>query len=138
MKLFHLLLLTGMACSALAETNDNQTTTTVSPDDQFTSMTVTHSLAGICAVVRQLKDTGKIIIVETIKNGAAHKAGLLANDEIVQVNLTKTEGMDLKAVVDMLRGNPGTIVKLTICRGAATTPFSVDVTRELVRLPNVQ
>jgi len=138
MKLLHLLFLTGLACSVYAQTNYNQTTVTVLPDDGITPMTVTQNLAGICAVVRKIQETGKIIIVETLKNGASDKAGLLANDEIVQINSTKTEGMDLKAAVDLLRGDPGTIVKLTIRREAVTAPILVDVTRELVRLPNAK
>ena len=135
MKLLHLLVLTGLACSALAQTNYNQTTVTVSPEDGITPMTATANLAGICAVVRKLKDTGKIVIVETIKKGAAEKAGILANDEIIQIGSTKTEGMDLKEAVTMLRGDPGTVVKLTIKREGSTTPLSIDVTREVVKLP---
>ena len=138
MKLLHLLFLTGLACSAYAQTNYNQTTVTVSPDDGITPMMVTQNLAGICAVVRKIQETGKIIIVETLKNGASDKAGLFANDEIVQIDSTKTEGMDLKAPVDLLRGDPGTIVKLTIRREAVKAPILVDVTRELVRLPNAK
>ena len=138
MKLRHLLVLTGLACSALAQTNYNQTTVTVSPEDGITPMTVTANLAGICAVVRKLKDTGKIVIVETIKKGAAEKAGILANDEIIQIDSTKTEGMDLKAAVTMLRGDPGTVVKLTIKREGSTTPLYIDVTREVVKLPEME
>jgi len=135
MKLLHLTFLTGFACSALAQTNYNQTKVTVSPEDGFTPMTITQNLAGICAVVRKLKDTGKIVIVETIKKGAAEKAGILANDEIIQIGSTKTEGMDLKEAVTMLRGDPGTVVKLTLKREGSTTPLSIDVTREVVKLP---
>jgi len=138
MKLLHLLFLTGLACSALAQINYNQTTLTVSPEDGITPMTVTLNLAGICAVVRKLNDTGRIIIVETIKNGASDKAGLLANDEIIQIDSTKTEGMDLHAAVALLRGNPGTIVKLAIKRDGTTTPIFIDVTREVVRLQNAK
>jgi len=105
MKLLHLLCLTGLASPAYSQTNYNQITVTVSPDDGITPMTVTQNLAGICAVVRKVQETGKIIIVETLKNGVSDKAGLLANDEIVQINSTKTEGMDLKAAVDLLRGD---------------------------------
>ena len=138
MKLLHFLFLTGLACSALAQTKYNQTTLTVSPEDGITPITVTLNLAGICAIVNKIKDTGKIIIVETIKNGASDKAGLLANDEIIQIDSTKTEGMDLLAVVGLLRGDPGTIVKLGINREGTNGPLSIDVTREVVKLPNAK
>ena len=138
MKLLHLLLLIGLACSALAQSTYNQTTVSVSPEDGITPMTMIVNLAGICAIVNKVKDTGKIIIVQTIKNGASDKAGLLANDEITQIDSTKTEGMDVQAVVALLRGDPGTIVKLTIQRAGTTTPISINVTREVVKLPNAK
>jgi len=101
-------------------------------------MNVTLNPAGICAVVRKLKDTGKIVIVETIKNGASDKAGLLPNDEIIQIDSTKTEGMDLKSAVDLLRGDPGTTVKITIQRDGTSAPTCIDVTREVIRIPNAK
>lgn len=138
MKLLHLLFLTGLACSALAQTNYNQITVTVSPEDGVTPMTMIQNLAGICAVINKTKDTGKIIIVETIKNGASDKAGLLANDEIIQIDSTKTEGLDLQAAAALLRGNPGSIVKLTLKHNGADTPICIDVTREVVKFPNAK
>jgi carboxyl-terminal processing protease len=125
MKLLYLILLSCFACSTFAQTN--QSLVTISPQIQ--------NFAGICAIVRKTEDTNKIIIVETIKKGAADKAGLLANDEIIQIDSTKTDGKDIGAVVALLRGNPGSIVKLTIKRKGSDKPICIDVTRELVRLP---
>ena len=77
MKLLPLLFLTALVCSALAQSNYNQTTVTVSPEDGDTPMTVIANPAGICAVVNKIKDTGKIVIVKTLQNGAADKAGVV-------------------------------------------------------------
>ena len=99
-------------------------------------MTVISNLAGICAVVNKIKDTGKIVIVKTLQNGAADKVGVLADDEIIQIDTAKTEGMDLQAAVGMLRGDPGTTVKLTLKRKDTEGPISLDVTREIVNLRN--
>ena len=128
--------MTGLVCSALAQSNYNQTTVTVSPEDGVTPMTVISNLAGICAVVNKIKDTGKIVIVKTLQNGAADKVGVLADDEIIQIDTAKTEGMDLQAAVGMLRGDPGTTVKLTLKRKDTEGPISLDVTREIVNLRN--
>ena len=136
MKLLPLLFLTALVCSALAQSNYNQTTVTVSPEDGVTPMTVIANLAGICAAVNKIKDTGKIVIVKTLHNGAADKAGVLADDEIIQIDTTKTEGMDLQAAAGMLRGDPGTTVKLTLKRKDTEGPIIVNVTREIVNLRN--
>ena len=134
MKLLPLLFLTGLVCSALAQSNYNQTTVTVSPEDGVTPMTVITNMAGICAVVKKIKDTGKIVIVKTLPNGAAAKAGVLADDEIIQIDTTKTEGMSVEAAAGMLRGDPGTTVKLILKRRGAEQPITVDVKREAVNL----
>jgi len=134
MKLLPLLFLTGLVCSALAQSNYNQTTVTVSPEDGVTPITVITNLAGICAVVKKIKDTGKIVIVKTLPNGAAAKAGVLADDEIIQIDTTKTEGMSVEAAAGMLRGDPGTTVKLILKRRSAEQPITVEVKREAVNL----
>jgi len=134
LKLFPLLLLTVLQCTAFAQTNFNQITQTVSPDDGITHTAILN-MAGICAVIRKLKDTDKTIIIETIKNGASDKAGLLANDEIIQIDSSKIQDMDVNSVVPLLRGEPGTKVKLTIKRQGHADPLIFDVTRELVKLP---
>jgi len=134
MKLLPLLFLTGLVCSALAQSNYNQITVSVSPEDGVTPMTVIANLAGICAAVNKIKDTGKIVIVRTLKDGAADKAGVLADDEIIQIDATKTEGMDLEAAAGMLRGDPGTKVKLTLKRNGTEGPIILDVMREVVNL----
>lgn len=136
MKLLPLLFLTGLVCSALAQSNYNQSTVSVSPEDGVTPMTVIANLAGICAAVNKIKDTGKIVIVRTLKDGAADKAGVLADDEIIQIDATKTEGMDLEAAAGMLRGDPGTKVKLTLKRNGTEGPIILDVMREVVNLRN--
>ena len=97
-------------------------------------MTVITNMAGICAVVKKIKDTGKIVIVKTLPNGAAAKAGVLADDEIIQIDTTKTEGMSVEAAAGMLRGDPGTTVKLILKRRGAEQPITVDVKREAVNL----
>jgi len=136
MKAIPFLIVVCTSFTALGQTNYNQTTNVISPVDGITPILVVGKLAGICAVVRKEKESGKIIIVETLKNGASEKAGLFAKDEIIQVNSTKTEGMDLEDVVSLLRGNPGTIVTLTIVREGTPAPIPIDVTREVVILPN--
>jgi len=75
--------------------------------------------------------------VEVIPDGAAAKAGLLAMDHIEKIDGKTLEGMDLPAMVTLLRGDPGTQVQLSIARDEQPAPFDVIDTRELVRLKEV-
>jgi len=137
MKSLHFLFLTGLACSALAQSTYNQTSVVVSPEDGVTRMTVVSNLAGICAVVRKEKETDKILIVQVLPEGPSEKAGLLPNDYITKIDDKQVDGMDLQSVVGMLRGDPGTTVKVTITRATLSNPVDFTVTREPVRLKEV-
>jgi len=95
------------------------------------------NLAGISAVVRKEKDTDKIMIAYVLPEGAAEKAGLLAKDYIIKIDDKQLDGLDIQAVVAMLRGDPGTKVKITISRAGQSIPTDFTVTRELVRLTEV-
>ena len=108
-----------------------------SPEAGNTPTSAILNLAGISAVVRKEKETDKVLIVQVLPEGAAEKAGLLAKDEIVKIDDKQIDGLDIQAVVAMLRGNPGTRVKVTITRAALSDPADVTVTRELVRLKEV-
>jgi len=67
-------------------------------------------------------------VIAPIDDTPAAKAGLQPGDLIVAVGGKDTEGMTIEEVVDVLRGKPGTAVKLGISRGAKT-PFEVTLTR---------
>lgn len=71
-----------------------------------------------------------ITIIAPLKDSPAEKAGLLAGDRIVGVDGKSTEGLSVDDVVNMIRGEKGTTVKLTIVRGEETLPF--EITRETI------
>src|SRR5215475_5763276 len=56
-------------------------------------------------------------VISPIDDTPASRAGLAGGDLIVAVDGQSTHGIDLQKVVRILRGTPGTNVKLTIVRG---------------------
>jgi carboxyl-terminal processing protease len=74
-------------------------------------------------------------IVRILKDNPGEKAGLMVNDGIVKVNGQSTEGKALNDVVDTIRGEAGTSVKLSIVRDGVER--DVSVTRETVSNPSV-
>ena len=125
--------------AALIATNAQYNQTSVIPSKEAGGIptTVVNNLAGISAIVMQEKDTDKILIVQVLPEGAAEKAGLLAKDYIVKIDDKQIGGMDIQSVVAMLRGDPGTKVKITVAREEFLGPNDFTVTRELVRLKEV-
>ena len=65
----------------------------------------------------------------------AERAGLQVGDVITTVDGTATKGMGVDAVSARLRGNPGTVVAVTVQREAA--PVSFTITRQNVQPPTV-
>lgn len=71
-----------------------------------------------------------------VKDSPAEKAGLRANDKILEVDGQKTKGKDLSAVVQTIRGKKGSTVKLAVERDDET--FEVDIKRDTIPLESLQ
>src|SRR2546429_39850 len=67
----------------------------------------------------------------------AEKAGLKPGDLITHVDGKATKGMDVDAVVAMIRGQEGTQVRITVHRKGVAAPITVTITRQKVDYPNV-
>jgi C-terminal processing protease CtpA/Prc len=95
-----------------------------------------HNMAGIgivaaadAPIIRgarspQLHD--HITVRRVVSDGPAMKVGLLAGDEIVEVNGEKLAGVRfVDAIVNLIRGPLGTPVKLTVLRSGQRLSFVV-------------
>jgi carboxyl-terminal processing protease len=64
-------------------------------------------------------------VIAPIEDTPAAKAGLLAKDIITKINGKSTEGMDTNQAVSLIRGEPGTMVNLTIQRSGQEKEFKI-------------
>jgi len=80
---------------------------------------------------------GKITIMETFQGFAAVKAGLKAGDVITKVAGKSVEGKNHEDITDLLMGQPGSVVELTITRVGDPAPINVKVTREEIKMKDV-
>ena len=76
-------------------------------------------------------------VISPIDDTPASRAGLAGGDLIVAIDGQSTHGIDLQKVVRVLRGSPGTTVRLTISRGAQP-PFDVTLTRAIIEVPSIK
>jgi carboxyl-terminal processing protease len=76
-------------------------------------------------------------VISPIDDTPASRAGLAGGDLIVAIDGQSTHGLDLQKIVRVLRGSPGTSVKLTISRGAQP-PFEVSLTRAIIEVPSIK
>jgi len=68
---------------------------------------------------------GNLIVVTTLDDSPAKKAGLQTNDIVGKVNDDDTTGWSIDQAVSKIRGDKGTTVKLTILRSQEVKEFSI-------------
>jgi carboxyl-terminal processing protease len=71
------------------------------------------------------------------QGGPADLAGLQSGDVISTINGTSTAGMSIKTISSLLRGNPGTVVRVGIERNGAPLPAPISITRREIHTPTV-
>jgi len=76
-------------------------------------------------------------VISPIDGTPAAHAGLEPGDEIVLIDHASTQGMGLRKVVSLLRGDVGSTVTLTILRGKQE-PFDVSLAREIIKVDSVK
>ncbi len=81
------------------------------------------SLKGI-GVQIGLKD-GNLVVIEPVVGSPADKAGLQADDRILEINGVSTKGISIEKAADQIRGEIGTNVKLLVKRKDAELTFNV-------------
>jgi carboxyl-terminal processing protease len=82
-------------------------------------------------------DNGDIIISATLPGTPARTAGLMPKDVILDINGTSTASMSVDDAVDLIRGNVGTVVDLTIGRPGVAQPIDFKITRADINVPDV-
>ena len=80
---------------------------------------------------------GHITVVAPIPGTPAAKAGIRPGDRIVEVDGESVEGWATNQAVPLLRGKPGTDVRMGVRRLGVESIMSFEITRERVRVPQV-
>lgn len=107
------------------------------PDDFKSMQDDTNSEFGGLGMNVTLKD-GYLTIISPVEGTPAFKAGLMPNDQILKINGSSTEHMDLSDAVRMLHGDPGEKITLTIYRPSTKELKDYDIVRELIKIESVK
>jgi carboxyl-terminal processing protease len=95
----------------------------------------TGEYGGVGAVIGQRR--GKVYILEPYENMPAQRAGFKAGDEILQIDNIKMEEATSQRASELLKGEPGTEVTITISREGSKKPIKHTIVRELVQINQV-
>ena len=77
------------------------------------------------------------VVISPIEDTPADRAGLQPGDLIVEVEGQSTLGMQLEEVVNILRGEPGTMVNIAVAHRLGAPPRPIEIQREVIKIKSV-
>ncbi|GIV60049.1 MAG: carboxyl-terminal processing protease [Rhodothermaceae bacterium] len=80
---------------------------------------------------------GKLTVTAPVEGTSSYRQGVRAGDVITHIAGQPTEGLTLDDVQNLLRGEPGTTVEITVERAGEPAPLHFLLMREQVRLKNL-
>ena len=94
---------------------------------EFKNMQVDTSgeLTGVGITIGLDDETKQLTVIAPLEDTPAFKAGILAKDKITKIDGKSTKGMNTSEAVTLIRGEPGSKVKLTISRNGKEKDFLI-------------
>lgn len=125
------------AISGLMSSTGDPYTTFMEPDVTQDFFIQVNSKFGGLGIHIDIRD-GWLTVVAPMEDTPAWRAGLKPNDKIIEIEGKSTVGMSTMEAVNILRGEPGTKVTITIQREGIDQPFKVTLVREEISLKTVK
>ena len=82
-------------------------------------------------------EEGFVKVISPIEDSPAYEAGILAGDFIIQIDETPVFGLTLNEAVDLMRGEKGQPITITVSRDGAE-PFEVKIIRDIIKIQSVK
>jgi carboxyl-terminal processing protease len=83
-------------------------------------------------------EDGFVKVISPIDDTPAFRAGLESGDLIIRLDDKSVKGMTLNDAVKIMRGDPGTDIKLTVIREGSDKPLPFTVTRDIISVQSVK
>ena len=82
-------------------------------------------------------EEGFVKVISPIEDTPAYKAGILAGDFIIQIDDTPVFGLTLNEAVELMRGEKGEPITITVSR-EGTEPFEIKIVRDFIKIQSVK
>lgn len=108
------------------------------PAEDFsrTEEELTNEFSGVGIQVEQRDN--KVVVISPIAGSPAERAGIRRGDQLVMVDGHSVDAPSMDGVVKLIRGEPGTEVRLTLYRPALSRTLEFTLQRERIRLESVR
>ena len=83
-------------------------------------------------------ENGFVKVISPIDDTPAQRAGVLAGDVIIRLDEKPVKGMTLDEAVKLMRGKPGTPLRLTIVREGQDKPIEITVVRDIIKTASIR
>ncbi len=81
--------------------------------------------------------SGLVTVISPMVGTPAYEAGILAGDVIAKIDGHSTENMTQKKVIEMIQGEPGTKVTLSVIHEGAKAAVDLEITRAEIHIDSV-
>lgn len=92
-----------------------------------------NAFVGVGITIQVTEENAGMLVVDVTKGGPAEEAGILVGDVLTAVEGTRIEGMETADVRNLVRGQEGTRVELTVSREGKEMTFPVE--RRRIEIP---
>ena len=83
-------------------------------------------------------EDGFVKVIAPIDDTPAQRAGVQAGDLIIRLDDTPVKGLTLNDAVKIMRGKPGTILRITVVREGVEKPLKIDIKRDIIKVKSVK
>jgi carboxyl-terminal processing protease len=83
-------------------------------------------------------ENGFVKVISPIDDTPAKRAGVKSGDLIIRLNDQPVKGMTLDEAVKLMRGKPGSEIRLTIVREGEDKPLEITVVRDVIKTVSVK
>lgn len=92
--------------------------------------------SGVGVVLTQRE--GRLVVVSTMDGGPAVRAGVLSGDQVLRIDGQVAEKLGVSEAANLLRGESGGAVGLTLYRPSTRETLEVELQREAINVPSVR
>lgn len=100
-------------------------------------ITTTGKYGGVGSIVKAPKDGGYASISTIYKDFPMYKAGVTPGDSIIAIDGESMKGLEVGVITDKMKGESGTIVKMTMRKLRTGKDTTYNIKREVVRISPV-
>jgi len=83
-------------------------------------------------------EDGFVKVISPIEDTPAYEAGLKSGDLIMKLDQTQVKGLTLNEAVKLMRGKPGSSIKLQVLRKGVDAPFDLTIVRAHIKTKSVK